>query len=162
MILNVRIVLAVVCLASCIANADAELLSPQGYGPIQFGMKIEAAEAAVKQSVTGKYSRSGCDYVQFKQYPNLRFMIEDGVVTRADAKKGVKNSANIQAGMSLKQVKKMYPQAVIEPHKYDDEGHYVILSAPGNRAIVLEESKGKITDIRAGLKPSVEYVEGCL
>jgi hypothetical protein len=60
-------------------------------------------------------------------------------------------------------VKTMHPNVAIAPHKYDDEGHYLNLSTDDNRAaIVLEESKGKVTDVRAGVKPSAEYVEGCL
>jgi hypothetical protein len=32
----------------------------------------------------------------------------------------------------------------------------------GKRAILFEESDGKVTDVRAGVEPSVEYVEGYL
>ena len=56
----------------------------------------------------------------------------------------------------------MHPKVEVRPHKYDDSGHYLILDATGGReALVFEESDGKVTAIRAGLKPAVEYVEGC-
>ena len=65
--------------------------------------------------------------------------------------------------MTLDKVRAMHPSVKIEPHKYDENGHYLILEAnDGRAAIVLEEGGGKVTDIRAGLKPSVEYVERCL
>jgi hypothetical protein len=106
---------------------------------------------------------SGCDFVKFKKYPQIRFMVEDGVVTRGDAKAGVRNSARVSVGMSLARVKALHLRIRIEPHKYDDEGHYLILdTSDGNSAILFEEGSGKVTDIRAGKKPSVEYVEGCL
>jgi hypothetical protein len=60
-------------------------------------------------------------------------------------------------------VKALHPKIRIEPHKYEDEGHYLILdSSDGNSAILFEEVDDRVTDIRAGKKPSVEYVEGCL
>ena len=162
MITLYRIVLAGLGSMPCMAAATPDVLSPLGYGQIHFGMKLRAAELALKQGATPKYDGSGCDYVQFKKYPRLRFMVEDGILTRADAKKRTKNSANVLVGMSLDHVKSMHPEVKIQPHKCDDEGHYAILSTADNRAaIVLEASKGKVTAIRAGLEPSVEYVEGC-
>jgi hypothetical protein len=90
-------------------------------------------------------------------------MVENGVVTRGDAKAAVRNSARVSVGMSLARVKALHPKIRIEPHKYDDEGHYLILdSSDGSSAILFEEGGGKVTDIRAGKKPSVKYVEGCL
>ena len=159
----IRTVASLLCLATAPSFAAGGVLSPEGYGSVRFGMNIEDVEAALKQRATEPYTKTGCDYAEFKRYPGLRFMIEDGVVTRADARKGVKNSAKVSVGMSLKTVKARFPAASIQPHKYDDEGHYVILSTEdGSSAIVLEESKGRVTAVRAGRKPSVQYVEGCL
>jgi hypothetical protein len=64
---------------------------------------------------------------------------------------GVRNSARVSIGMSLARVKALHPRMRIEPHKYDDEGHYLILdSSDGSSAILFEEGGGKVTDIRAG------------
>ena len=142
--------------------ARANVLSPQGYGAIHFGMRIEAAESNLKQLTKKRYVGEGCEYVEFRQYPNLRFMVEEGIVTRADSGRGIRNSAGVSVGASFAKVKAMYPKVVVRPHKYDDDGHYLILDAAGGHAaLVLEESDGKVTAIRAGLKPAVEYVEGC-
>lgn len=143
--------------------AGADVLSPHGYGLVRFGMKVEEAEQTLKQRTTKPYDATGCDYVEFKKYPRVQFMVEDGVVTRADATRNVRNSANVRVGMTLAPVRAMHPSVKIEPHKYDDSGHYLILEADdGRAAIVLEVGGGKVTDIRAGLKPAVEYVERCL
>ena len=159
----VRTTVSILCLTSATAIAAGEALSPQGYGQVRFGMKVRDVEAVLNQRTTEPYNQVGCDYAEFKKYPGLRFMVEDGVVTRADAREGVKNSANVIVGMTLKRIQARYPMARIEPHKYDDEGHYIILSSKdGGSAIVFEESKGRVTYVRAGRKPSVEYVEGCL
>jgi hypothetical protein len=145
------------------AKADAHVLSPEGYGSVRFGMKVQQAELALKQHVTKPYSSTGCDYVEFRKYPGLRFMVEDGVLTRADARKNISNSAKVRVGMTLAKVREMHPSVKVDPHKYDDDGHYLILNtANGYAAIVLEESNGKVTHVRAGIKPAVEYVEGCL
>ena len=90
-------------------------------------------------------------------------MVEDGVVTRADAEIGIKNSAGVEIGMTISQVKSLHPNIRIKQHKYDEKGHYLVLPTEDNRAAILfEEGHGKITNFRAGLQPSVEYVEGCL
>jgi len=91
-------------------------------------------------------------------------MVEDGIISRADATSPqIHNELQIRIGTSLEEVKRRYPAVEVMPHKYDDTGHYLIFkSKDGKRAILFEEGSGKITDIRAGVEPSVEYVEGCL
>jgi hypothetical protein len=69
----------------------------------------------------------------------------------------------VTVGSSLKAAENGSPAPLIEPNRYDPAGHYVIFKSPdGKRALILEEVGGKITDVRGGLEPSVEYVEGCL
>lgn len=143
--------------------AETPELSPSGYGLIQFGQPLKVAEVNLNETAMPKKREAGCDFVTFKKYPKIRFMVEDGIVTRGDAKAGVRNSARVSIGMSLARVKALHPRIRVEPHKYDNEGHYLILdSADGSSAILFEEGGGKVSDIRAGKKPSVEYVEGCL
>jgi hypothetical protein len=157
-----RFVLFLLVAVSGAKIARADVLSPEGFGPIHFGMRVEAAESTLKQRTKNKYTGEGCEYVEFRKYPNLRFMAEEGVLTRADAGRGIRNSARVSVGASIAKVKAMHPKVEVRPHKYDDDGHYLILVAAGGRAaLVLEESDGKVTAIRAGLKPAVEYVEGC-
>jgi hypothetical protein len=145
------------------ALANTDVLSPQGYGEIRFGMKLSEAEKILMQSAEPAYKGKECAFVEFKKYTGLKFMVEDGVLTRADAAESIKNSADIKVGMPLAAVRKLYPAIVIEAHKYDDQGHYLILNTSnGAAAIVAEEGGGKVTEVRAGLNPSVGYVEGCL
>lgn len=156
-------VLLLLLLAGYCSPANAETLSPQGYGQIKFGTKIEIVEKQLKQAASPQKREFDCDFVKFEKYPGLVFMVEEGVITRADAEKTIKNSAGVAVGSTLRQVKRAHPNIRTEPHKYDDNGHYLILSTTDNRsALVFEESNGKVTEVRAGIKPSVEYVEGCL
>jgi hypothetical protein len=156
-------VVAAFAVPPALAMAETPVLSPFGYGPIQFGQPLEAAEPNLNETALPKKRKPACDFVKFARYPRIRFMVEEGIVTRADAKAGIRNSAEIGAESSLATIRAMHPGIRIVPHKYDDEGHYLILDSPdGGSAILFEERKGKLAGVRAGEKPSVEYVEGCL
>ena len=73
-----------------------------------------------------------------------------------------RNSARISVGASFAMVKALRPKVEVRPHKCDEDGHCLILDAVGGRAaLVLEERKGTVTTVRAGLRPAVEFVEGC-
>lgn len=91
-------------------------------------------------------------------------MVENGILTRADlTDSSIRNAPGIKMGTTLDEVKRRYLKVIVEPHKYDPTGHYVIFkSKDGKRAIVFEEGDGRITDVRGGLEPAVESVEGCL
>ena len=142
----------------------APTLSMQGYGEIQFGEKLSQLPQALRDSMKQPIATEEleCAYVAFARYPNILFMVENDVITRADLRQSLPNSLNVTFNMSSAEVLKRHPSVVITEHKYDETGHYLTVSAPDRRtAFVLEESKGRITAIRAGLNPSVNYVEGC-
>jgi hypothetical protein len=152
-------------LATTSASAGAPVLSATGYGAIKFGTKLSDVEKKMSEHVAPPTDEddAACRYVQLKSYPEAKFMVEDGVITRADVSEKAKNTLHISVGTTLARVRAGHPRAQLERHQYDPNGHYVIFkSADSKTAIVMEESEGKIVDIRGGLEPSVEYVEGCL
>jgi hypothetical protein len=138
-------------------------LTDRSYGPINFGEKLADVEIRIGERPRAETGDSDCDYVTFSKFPGVRFMIERGVVTRADvAGAEIPNSLGIEIGTTLVEVKRRYPKVVVQAHHYDPAGHYLIFRSEGGRyAIVFEEGDGKVTDVRGGLEPSVEYVEGC-
>ncbi|MFA4820541.1 MAG: hypothetical protein WC613_06315 [Candidatus Aenigmatarchaeota archaeon] len=144
--------------------AESLILSDKSYGLVTFGGKLKAIEKKVGEKAKGETGDKGCDFVIFKKYPEIKFMVEDGIVTRADAlSPQIQNKLQIRIGTSIEEVKRRYPAVEVKPHKYDDTGHYLIFkSKDGKRAILFEEGSGKVTDTRSGIEPSVEYVEGCL
>ncbi len=157
------LILPLLFLAGCWSPTSAEILSPLGYGQVKFGTKLEIVEKQLNQLASPQKRESDCGFVKFEKYPGLVFMVENGIITRADAEKTIMNSAAVAIGATLTQVKRAHPNVRIQPHKYDEKGHYLILSTTDNQsALVFEESDGRITKARAGIKPSVEYVEGCL
>lgn len=148
-------------------RTDVPSLTYHGYGEVRFGYGLAETERTIGEKVFSRKGWKGgnddCFHAEFSRYPGVMFMVVGGIVTRADAEAGVKNILNVRVGDSLESVKRKYPFAKIELHKYDPEGHYVIIKSrrPGY-AIVLEESQGSITSVRAGMEPSVHWVEHCL
>ena len=143
---------------------DRLVLTDESYGIVHFGGKLTEVEKRLKERAKRKTGKQGCDFVTFKKYRGLKFMVEKGIVTRADVTNpSIPNALGIKFGTTLDEVKRRYPRVMVEPHQYDPTGHYLIFrSKDGKRAIVFEEGNGKITGVRAGKEPSVEYVEGCL
>lgn len=152
------------------ASAQAEntlpvstALSAAGVAGIRFGMTLAQAEqaAGAKASLPTPLDLA-CSMVRFPTLPKLRFMVEQGVVTRADAEAGVENALGLALGDTLAQVRAAHPEAQFTAHKYDQQGQYgTFPSADGRAAVILEASGGKVTKIRAGLQPAVAYVETC-
>lgn len=138
-------------------------LSAEGVGGIRFGMKLaEAEQAAGGKATLPTPFDPACSMVRFASLPRLRFMVEQGVVARADAEPGVENTLGIAVGDALAQIRAAHPDAQVTAHKYDPNGHTITFpSADGRAAIIAEESGGKLTRIRAGLQPAVAYVETC-
>lgn len=140
------------------------ILSADGYGPVKFGAMLAAVEKTVgtKADVPGNQDQA-CQSVRLPSLPGVRFMVENGVVTRADAEPGVANTLGVAVGDTLAEASSRHAGIDVGPHKYEPAGHYLTMKSPdGRTAIVMEEDGKAITKIRAGLLPSVSYVEGCL
>lgn len=138
------------------------VLSWNGYGPVNFGSSLADVEKAAGKSAPLGHEEPACHYVRFTSLTDALFMVENGRITRADVEPGVPNDLGIAVGDDFAAIQQKYPGAKVEPHKYVDGGHYLIISSPDDaKAMVLEENAGKITEIRAGVKPAVRYIEGC-
>jgi hypothetical protein len=138
------------------------ILSSERYGEVRFGAPLAAAEETLQQLAEPQTRAEGCSYVTFAAYPDIRFMIENEIVTRADTGATIANSTGLAIGDNSAELQQANPEIKIMPHKYDPGSHYLVLSsADGTSALVFEESGGLITQVRAGVEPSVEYVEGC-
>ncbi|RZA22649.1 MAG: lectin, partial [Lysobacteraceae bacterium] len=67
-------------------------------------------------------------------------------------------------GMSLDEIRKLYPGAEEQPHKYVEGGKNLRIkdSGGGNGVLVFEiDAAGKVSAWRVGVPPQVDYVEGC-
>lgn len=152
----------IAALVGASSAATAQILTPDGYGRIQFGERLDSVERRLGQRAAPRPADPACSIVRFKRYPGVTFMVEQGVITRADANTIVRNSAGVTARMSARDVLRTLPAMRAEPHKYDQHGQYLILPKGDNKALVFETSHGKLQRMRAGIKPAVDYVESCL
>jgi hypothetical protein len=72
-----------------------------------------------------------------------------------------KNSDNIFVGVAQNKVIQAYPQAVLEPSKYDGTDITVrFITSP--EKYVFHSLNGVIGEISFGVSPAIELVEGCL
>lgn len=144
------------------AVPPAVALSAEGVGPIRFGMRLDEAEAAIREK---SHPLGGmdpeCRLVAFDALPALRFMVEKNIVTRADAAKGAVNIAGVDIGDDPARVASRFPAVQVGPHKYLPAGHYLTLKGPGDNALIMEDDGKVITKIRGGMEPAVSYVETC-
>lgn len=149
-------------IAACSVDDAPPTLTSQSYGEVKFGAPLADAEVRLQQLAEPQVRDEGCSYVTFARYSDIRFMVENEIVTRADAGATIVNAAGPGIGDDSSELQRTNPQLRIMPHKYEPESRYLILaSADGASALVFEESGGVITMVRAGVEPSVEYVEGC-
>ena len=140
------------------------MLSTSGYGAIRFGGQLNQLPQDIRASLKHPIDPAEfeCTFVEFKRYPNVIFMVESGIITRADLLKNQPNSLDATFNMSSAKLRSRYPNMQVSQHEYEEKGHYLTLPTANKKsAFVLEEVKGRITAIRAGLQPSVSYVEGC-
>lgn len=110
---------------------------------------------------------NACDYVELVGGPpGVSFMVESGHVVRVDVTSGpVQTADGARIGDTEQRVKKLYGDRVsVSPHKYTD-GHYLTVrpeSAADSAFRIIFETDGRVvTQYRAGIRPPVEYVEGC-
>ncbi|WP_392353434.1 hypothetical protein V8F63_12420 [Brevundimonas sp. LF-1] len=161
-------------------TAAADVLTPQGYGPLRIGMTQAEVDAAVgpPPANAADAEPSECRQYQPPRGPKgVLVMLEQGVLTRLTAIKGsdVKTETGIGVGSDGEQVKALYGAAAeATPHKYQDAPAAYVTIWPGRndllnthvmdpaaRGLRFEIGQdGKVAFIHAG-GPSIQYVEGC-
>lgn len=141
-------------------------LTPDGIGPVKIGMTVEEVRSMIGPIEDDNTKDQSCYFITPLRGPRgITFMIIDNRVARVDV---IENSPiltdrGIGIGVSEAQIKKAYGENVeIGPHFYTD-GHYVRVSAPESKRLMLFETEnGLIDTYRAGESYAVNFVEGCL
>ena len=138
------------------------VLRSTGAGAVAFGASLAETELMVGSKASGSSSDAACRYVEFSSLPGLRFTVENGVVTRADAGPGVRNELGVQLGDTTDSVVSLYPDVTVLKNQVSPGGTYLVVAdADGHHAIVLQAAGNKIIGIRAGLSASVGSLQGC-
>jgi len=135
-------------------------------GPIQFGMAVQEARKALGDT-SALPSLVECDYWSPNNVPDsIHFLTEHGRVMRIDVHgASVATASGARVGDSEARIKLLYANQIeVQPHAYTD-GHYLVfvprdLADTGYR-VIFETNGAIVLRYRAGLRPTVEYIEGC-
>ena len=171
--MRIRIVFLIASVLSAVtgqalASDVAYTVSAQSFGPVQFGMTVQAAEGALGVKLTK--DNAGDDescryYTPATGFKGVSFMTSAGVIVRVDIWNGsnIATDAGARIGDTEQRVRMLYKGRVrVKPHAYTAGGHYLVVSgANGKAQMVFETDHGKVESYRAGREPEVEYVEGC-
>ena len=150
------------------SSQSAWVVRLRGVGPVRFGMVMAEVERVLGGSL-GKVGRTECTYIDMPRLPpGLRLMVAGGRVVRADVDSaGIQTGSGAEVGMGEAQIQTLYPgQIRTEPHKYTGpRGHHLVFvprdAADSGYRLIFETDGRVVTRYRAGLRPQVEYVEGC-
>ncbi|MGH7504643.1 MAG: hypothetical protein ACRELX_03290 [Longimicrobiales bacterium] len=147
-------------------GANAEwTVSPRGLGPINGGMSLSDAAAAVEMQPQDPTPDAECRYVTFAGMPEgVTFMVIADTIRRVDVRgPELTTDRGARVGDSASSVLARYDEGLeIMPHKYTPGGSYLIASSPDSLSRLVYEAEGDtVRRIHAGLMPQVLWVEGC-
>jgi hypothetical protein len=157
----------IICAGLCaVAAPHAWTLRFDGIGPVKIGMTTAQLNTALHETfvVPKDEDSQACFYVYPARHTDVALMLEKGYVTRVDLTQPQLSTADgIHMGDAESLITQKYgPKLKIEPHHYDDNGHYLTLLSPdGKNGIRFETISGTITSIYAGQLHAIAYVEGC-
>ena len=144
-------------------------VTEHGIGPLRAGMTFTEADAVLGGAlrVPVGIDTTGCDYLVWSGGPpGVQVMFDEHRIARIDVDTAsIATAAGARVGDDEARIKRLYPgQVTVTPHKYED-GHYLTVtpsaSADKRFRLIFETAGGRVTRYRAGMMPSVEYVEGC-
>ena len=143
-------------------------ITTKGFGPVRVGMTTAEASAALGVRLVLHEPNEDCRYATPSGgFTGVSFMVISGLVARVDVSSGTYTTpSGAKVGSTEAQVKAIYPGRIkVSQHQYDENGHYLTYmpkdAADRNYRIVFETDGRRVTSIRAGRIPEVEYIEGC-
>lgn len=143
-------------------------VSETGIGPLRAGMTLAEANAALGGILRIPSRLAECDFVRPRSVPrHLALMVENDSISRVDVldSSTIATTSGARIGDTEARIRGLYPGRITaRPHKYTD-GRYLVVT-PANPAdsafrIVFETDGSKVLRYRSGIRPAVEYVEGC-
>ncbi|MDZ8025566.1 MAG: hypothetical protein RMX35_18795 [Nostoc sp. DcaGUA01] len=144
-------------------------LFTNGIGQVRVGMTVSQASKAAGTRLVGDPPNKYCYYVKPEWDPkNVGFMVTEGRISRVDVWRDGKITTlkGAKIGDTEARIKSLYPgQIKVTPHNYVQGGHYLTFvpkdQSDQNYRVVFETDGKRVTQIRSGKLPEVEYVEGC-
>jgi hypothetical protein len=137
-------------------------------GPVEYGMDVESLENVIGYPLMAPGARNEDFCVMLPLTIGVQevlVMIDVDQVVRVDVEApGLLTQEGVGVGDPIAAVMAAYPDAVQTEHEYAD-GFYLTAAAPPGDGpdlrFVFETDQSAVTRYRAGLLPSVEWIEGC-
>jgi hypothetical protein len=142
-------------------------LGMEGLGPVRAGMRVEDVLALADwPGMERKSAPDSCWYLHYEGGDSdFDVMIVDGLVARVElrGKSRLRTISGAHIGSTEQELRSLYGSRLdVQPHKYDDHGHVIVLRAgSGAYGLRFETSHGKVTAIQGGPWEHLNDVEGC-
>ena len=147
--------------------ATPHTVNPLGIGAMRAGMTVGEASQALGVQLTAPDSGAPCTQIRLDAAsPTVLLMVLDQRIVRVDVTDtSVATDRGARVGNTEARIAELYTnQLRTKPHKYTD-GHYLVVtptaSADSLYRLIFETNGQQVTRYRAGLRPAVEWVEGC-
>lgn len=149
---------------------DNKVIHFEGFGPAKFGDNEESVRIAWGRPLEADKPAIGSSCYNLYQTPaslkNIVFMFENNQFVRYDVKDSQLTApGNIKVGNNVDAIlQSNFANLIIQPHKYSKGARDFIVmpKAHKNTQLIFEvDAHNKITQWRIGVKPQVNYVEGC-
>ena len=158
-----------------VANATAATdttpdwtLDASSLGKFRTGVTLAQFNTELGEQLAPTYEISTtCDHVDPASFPDgVIVMIENHSVARFDVENpAIRTREGAGVGdLEADVVRRYGNRIVVSPHAYTGpDGHYLTVTPPGDtlHRIIFETDGQKVVHIRAGKRPTVEYIEGC-
>lgn len=143
------------------AAPSAQTLTLEGYGGLTIGKPVPAG---APWAARGAQISDGCTTLSAPDWPGAYAIVEENVVRRitvSDESKA-KLVEGIGPGSTEAEVRKAFPSFVAEPHKYvDAPAKYLTQPGDDPRLRFEIDAEDKVSLVHVGVRPTLEYVEGC-
>lgn len=142
-------------------SADPAVLTLDGLGELRLD---QAVPADSRWAERGAQASDTCRTVTSPDYPGVYAIVEGGKVRRITVgqRSPVELVEGIGVGASEAQVSAAFAGFRATPHKYVDAPAKYLTAPSGEPALRFEIGEDrKVSLIQVGMKPQLEYVEGC-
>lgn len=135
-------------------------LTPAGLGDVRIGAALREVEDALGATRTGTLGR--CGYVPSAD-ARVSVMVNEGTAARIDVTgPGYATEKGVQVGDPIETVRAAYGDRVRErPAPYQPDEPELYVDEPDGGRTVFGTDDGRVSGVRAGREPEVDYIEGC-
>jgi hypothetical protein len=146
------------------AAKEPDEVRMDGHGRVRFGASLAEVRTATSDPLD--VPAHGCHVVAPTSAgtpPRFTYLVHDGVVARIDVTSPEPLAAGGgRVGMLAADLRRAYPSAIEEPHKYDPKAATWIIGPTDAAHFVFElDGTGKVVTWRAGVLPQIDWVERC-